>query len=397
MKNKFSNELENVRMSPIVSISEEIKKISSEFEKSGKPFIKFQRGEIDFPTPRYIIDAVNEGLEMGLTKYPQSGGENFFKDQILEKLACENKASGLSRENIIVTYGGQEALELSFKLFKKGAGFSPCWSCVLENFVPFSNINFKEIPLSDEFEIDYNLLEKTVKEIDFLYVNTPHNPTGKIFSEEELTKVAEICNKKNVHIISDEAYEKIVYDGKKHFSLSSLPLENIISAFTLSKTYSMTGWRLGYAVSRDTRIAKLLRLGEYSQTAGVVPFLQYAGKKALENKEESSRVISKMMDEYQKRRDLLYIGLSKIEGINVKKPEGAFYMFPNFSKIIPSELKNEKRNLYIYNLLKENGIGVVYGSCFGKYSSDNVRISFSTTPIPLIEEAISRMKKIFRK
>ena len=159
----------------------------------------------------------------------------------------------------------------------------------------------------------------------------------------------------------------------------------------------MTGWRLGYAVSRDTRIAKLLRLGEYSQTAGVVPFLQYAGKKALENKEESSRVISKMMDEYQKRRDLLYIGLSKIEGINVKKPEGAFYMFPNFSKIIPSELKNEKRNLYIYNLLKENGIGVVYGSCFGKYSSDNVRISFSTTPIPLIEEAISRMKKIFRK
>ena len=130
MKDKFSNELENVRMSPIVSISEEINKISPEFEKGGKPFIKFQRGEIDFPTPRYIIDAVNEGLEMGLTKYPQSGGENFFKDQILEKLACENKASGLSRENIIVTYGGQEGLELSFKLFKKGAGVSPCWSCV---------------------------------------------------------------------------------------------------------------------------------------------------------------------------------------------------------------------------------------------------------------------------
>lgn len=394
---KFNSELENLKMSPIVAISEEIKKKAPEFEKTGKSFIKFQRGEIDFPTPDYILEAVKKGLREGYTKYPQSGGEPFFKDAVIEKLALENNAKNLERENIVVTYGGMEALELSFKLFKKGAGFSPCWSPVLENFAPYSNINFLEIPLSESFEVNYNLLEKSLKKVDFFYLNTPHNPTGKVFSEEEITNITKMCRKNNVYLISDEAYEKIVYDDKKHFSPASLNLENIISCFTFSKSFSMTGFRLGYAAARNKKIAELLRLGNYTQTAGVVTFLQYAGAEALKNKIEGGKAVNLMIKEYKKRRDDLYEGLKKIKGIKISKPEGAFYMFPNFSEFIPKRLNGEKRGHYIYNLLMENGIGVVYGSCFGRGFEDNVRLSFSATSVSEIKEAVKRLKNLFNK
>ncbi len=395
---KFNSELENVKMSPIVEISEEIKKKALEFEKTGKSFIKFQRGEIDFPTPDYIVEVAIKGLkEKKLTKYPQSGGEPFFKDAILEKLAFENNAKNLERENIVVTYGGMEALELSFKLFKEGAGFSPCWSPIFENFAPYSNIKFIEVPLSESFEVNYNLLEKTLKKVEFFYFNTPHNPTGKIFSEEEVTNISEMCKKNNVYLISDEAYEKIIYDDKKHFSPASLNLENIISCFTFSKTYSMTGFRLGYLATRDKKAAELLRLGNYTQTAGVVTFLQYAGAEALKNKIEGEKAVNLMIKEYKKRRDDLYDGLEKIKGIKINKPEGAFYMFPNFSEFMPKKLNGKKRDYYLYNLLMENGIGVVYGSCFGRGFEDNIRLSFSATPVSEIQEAVKRFRNLFNK
>lgn len=395
---KFNSELENVKMSPIVEISEEINKKAFEFEKTGKSFIKLQRGEIDFPTPDYIVEATIKGLkEKKLTKYPQSGGEPFFKDAILEKLTLENNAKNLERENIVVTYGGMEALELSFKLFKKGAGFSPCWSPIFENFAPYSNIKFAEVPLSESFEINYNLLEKTLKKVEFFYLNTPHNPTGKVFSEEEVTNISEMCKKNNVYLISDEAYEKIIYDDKKHFSPTSLNLEKIISCFTFSKTFSMTGFRLGYVAVRNKRVAEFLKLGNYTQTAGVVTFLQYAGAEALRNKEKSGIEVKKMVEEYKKRRNALYEGLREIDGIKVGKPEGAFYMFPNFSEFIPKKMSKEKRSRYIYNTLMNNGVGVVYGSCFGRGFEDNIRLSFSATSVLEIQEAIKRFKNLFNK
>jgi aspartate/methionine/tyrosine aminotransferase len=292
-------------------------------------------------------------------------------------------------------YGGQEGLELSFKLFTRGAGFSPTWSCALENFVPYGQIDFEEVPLNSDFSVDYDRLEDAVRGREFFYLNNPQNPTGKVFSEDELNRVVEICTRHGLFIIGDEAYEKIIYGDARHWSLSRIAQDNIITVFTFSKTYSMTGWRLGYVVTRNEKVAKLLRLGDYTQTAGVTTFLQYAGAEALNNTEQSEKSISTMLAEFTLRRDALYAVLSDLPGVSLACPEGAFYMFPDFSEHIPSDLTGDTRNRYIYEKLMEHGIANVYGSCFGKHFGDNVRLSFSATPVPIIEEAGDRLQKIF--
>lgn len=391
----FSSSLEDIRMSPIVSISEEARVRAVEFEKTGRSFIKFQRGEIDFPTPRYIVDAISEGIEKGLTKYPKSGGEDFFKDAVIERLARDFAIDDIERQHVVATYGGQEGLELSFKLFKSGAGFSPTWSCALENFVPYAQIEFEEVPLNADFSVDYDRLENAIRDKDFFYLNNPQNPTGKVFSEGELTHIVDLCTSHGVFIISDESYEKIIYDGKEHYSLAKVRQDNVLTVFTLSKTYAMTGWRLGYVVTRNEKVAKLLRLGNYTQTAGVTTFLQYAGAEAIRNNDESERAIGDMLREFVKRRDALYAGLKELAGVRLDCPQGAFYMFPNFTEVIPKDLKGPERNTYIYEKLMAEGMASVYGSCFGKHFGDNVRLSFSGTSVPVIEEALDRMRKIF--
>jgi len=386
-------------MSPIVMISEEVRIKGVEFkEKTGKSIIPFQRGEIDFATPEYIRNAAKKAIDGGFTKYPKSGGEKRFKEAVINKLKRYNKVEGLDEDNVVATYGGQEALELTFQLFhgKKVAGFAPAWSCVLENFVPYADVDFIEVPLEKDFSVDFDRLEEVLKEVALFYLNTPQNPTGKLFSKDEVTKIAQLCLKHDVFLLSDEAYERIVFDGKSHFSPLSLEYDNIISAFTLSKTYSMTGWRLGYLVTRNKEIARLMRLGNYTQTAGVTTFLQYAAAEALDNAEEDEKAVGAMVAEFSKRRDALYEGFKQIPGINFDKPDGAFYLFPNFSEHIPAGLTGVERNTYIYKKLLEEGVAAVYGSCFGSHFVDNVRFSFSGVTIEQINEGVERMKKIFK-
>lgn len=304
--------MQNIRLSPIVAISEEVNKKSAE---SGKDFILFQRGEMGFPTPKYIVDAMIDALNQGLTKYPISGGHIKLKKAIVKKLNEHNNIKGIDADNIVVSHGGQEGLQLVFKLFegKKAVGFAPVWSCVLENFVPYARTNFVQVPLASDFSIDYDLLEREIKDAAFLYLNTPHNPSGKVFSKEEIINVVEICRKYNTFILSDEAYERITFEGRKHFSPMQLDYENIISVYTFSKTYAMTGWRLGYVVTRDKKIAELLKLGDYTQTAGIPTYTQFAGAEAVSNTAKDSESVDAFMKEFELRRKALYEGLSAIE------------------------------------------------------------------------------------
>ena len=393
---RFTPALEDIRMSPIVSISEEARTRSREFEKSGKKFVFFQRGEIDFPTPAFIVEAAKRGLDRGLTKYPKSGGEDFFKDAVIARLRVDQDINDLEPGHVVASYGGQESLELAFKLFRRGAGFSPAWSGALENFVPFAQVDFEEVPLNRDFSIDFDRVEKAVQDREFFYLNNPQNPTGKVFTEAELLRVVEICTRHGVFVIGDEAYEKIVYDGARHYSLARVQQDNVITVFTFSKTFAMTGWRVGYAVTRHAHVAKLLRLGNYTQTAGVTTFIQYAAAEALNNLEESRRAIDTMVEEFQRRRDALYDGIKDLPGVVVDRPAGAFYMFPNFTDVIPRHLTGDERNHHIYRLLMEQGVATVYGSCFGHHFTDNIRISFSATPVPLIHDAAERFHKVFR-
>jgi aspartate aminotransferase len=385
--------MENISLSPIVAISEEVNKKASE---TGKDFILFQRGEIGFQTPQYIINALTDALKQGLTKYPVSGGHIKLKKAIIQKLSSFNNIQGLEPDNIVVTHGGQEGLQLVFKLFegKKAVAFAPVWSCVLENMVPYSRTDLVQIPLENDFSINYDLLEKEIKDAAFLYLNSPHNPTGKIFSKQEIEKIVEICSKYGVYVLSDEAYERITFDGKEHFSPMQLEYENIVSVHTFSKTYAMTGWRLGYVVSRNKKLTNIVKLGDYTQTAGVPTYTQFAGAEALSNSEKEKESVDGFMKEFSLRRDALYEGLKSIEGINVPgKPEGAFYIFPDFSEFVPKNISKEESKLHIYHKLIDAGVATVYGSCFGKYFQNNLRFSYSTTNLQQIEEGLSRIKQ----
>jgi aspartate aminotransferase len=385
--------MENISLSPIVAISEEVNRKTSE---TGKDFILFQRGEIGFQTPQYIINALTEALKQGLTKYPVSGGHIKLKKAIIQKLSSYNNVNGLDPDNIVVTHGGQEGLQLVFKLFegKKAVAFAPVWSCVLENFVPYSRTNLTQIPLENDFSVNYDLLENEVKDAAFLYLNSPHNPTGKIFSKEEIERIVEICRKYGVYILSDEAYERIIFDGKKHFSPMQLDYQNIIAVCTFSKTYAMTGWRLGYLVSRNKKLTNIIKLGDYTQTAGVPTYTQFAGAEALSNSKMEKESVDKFMIEFSLRRDALYEGLKSIDGIKLPiKPEGAFYIFPDFTEFVPKKINKEESKLHIYHKLIDAGVATVYGSCFGKYFQNNLRFSYSTTNLQQIEEGLSRIKQ----
>jgi aspartate aminotransferase len=378
-KNNFNPAMKNIHLSPIVRISEQALEMGPAFrEKTGKDFVYFQRGEVDFPTPEYIKDAAKRALDENRTKYPKSGGEPGFKDAILRKLLDFNKA-----ENQLFEGG-------------KAATFSPYWSPISENFVPFLQMDLTELPLKEDFSVDYDQLDEVLKDVNIFYFNTPNNPTGKVFSEAEVKKIAELCYQNDAYLVSDEPYERIVYDGKEHFSAASLDYPNIISAFSFSKTYSMTGWRMGYLVARDPKVAGMLKLGNYSCTAGVVQFLQYAGMEALDNREEGEKAIERMVYEYKARRDILCSKLADIDGIRFEKPEGAFYLFPNFTEIIPENLQGKAREEYVFDKLMENGVATVYGYCFGKNFGDNIRISFSTTPVVTIEDGVERIREAFK-
>ncbi|MEM0999408.1 MAG: aminotransferase class I/II-fold pyridoxal phosphate-dependent enzyme [Bacteroidota bacterium] len=392
---QFSKNISAVKLSPIVKISELVREKAPGYRAStGQDFIYFQRGEIGFNTPEYIIEAAARALREGHTRYPKSGGEPVLKEAIIGKLARLNDAHGLRPENVFVTYGGQEALQLSFKLFEggKGAGFSPCWSCVLENFVPYNDIEFTLIPLKSDFSVDWTQLETVLRRVDFFYFNNPQNPTGKVFSEAEVRKIAELCGRHGVYLIADEAYERVTFDGRTHFSAASLEQDFIITCFTFSKAYAMTGWRVGYVVCRDPQIIQLGRLGDYSQTAGVVTFVQHAAAYALNEAEEEARVFSEMMAIYDERRALLIKLLGKLDRITVEKPQGAFYVFPDFSALIPSAMPFEERKTYIFEHLLSHGVAVVYGACFGRHFVNNVRISFSTSNLEQIRTGVARIQ-----
>lgn len=395
-QHSFSKTLSQVRLSPIVKISELVKERSVHFKKMhGEDFVFFQRGEIAFSTPGYIIEAAQAALLGGKTRYPKSGGEPILKEAILKKLERSNGTKGLGPDNVLVTYGGQEALQLAFKLFegKNGAGFGPCWSCVLENFVPYSDINFELVPLLEDFAVNWEVLGKVMQRISFFYLNNPQNPTGKVFTEMEVRRISALCKANGVYLISDEAYEQITFDGVKHFSALALNQPHIIGCFTFSKAYAMTGWRVGYMVCMDPQVIWLCCLGDYSQTAGVVTFVQHAAAAAIEKTKEEAEALGPMMRAYAERRDLLFTLLSEIEGLELNKPEGAFYFFPSFKKWIPETLKGEARQKFIFERLLEKGVAVVYGSCFGEEFSDHVRISFSGTTPNQIIKGVRRLKE----
>ena len=391
IRDKFHHTFTDIGLSSIVAISEEIGRL----EKNGRKIIKFQRGDLDLDTINYVKEAIKDSLDAGRTNYPKSGGEPSFKEAAIEYHA--ESGIYLSKENLVCVHGGQEGLQLSSGLFrgKKFLGFSPYWPCLTTNIFPYAEIDFSSLELElidGKLTFDANKLEDKIKQTDIFYHNSPHNPTGKVFTPDESLTINYLAKKHGVLILSDEPYDKIVYDGAKHTSMLKFENENTITVLSGSKSFAATGLRVGHVVSNNEEIIKLFTQANYSQTAGVATPIQDAYATALGNKEKRERWFKELRSELQERRDVLYEELHPVFP-NLIKPEGAFYAFPNCEDFIPKDLIDKDK--YLKDLFLDNDVGIAPGGTFGK--PGYMRISFSATSVEETRIGGKKIAEIVKK
>ncbi|MEK6926709.1 MAG: pyridoxal phosphate-dependent aminotransferase [Nanoarchaeota archaeon] len=393
-----------LRISKIVGVSEAVRNIHApEYKKrTGEDFILFQRGELDCKPYDLIKQKITEGQEKGYVRYPQSGGESVLKDAIIEDLELKG-INGISRENILITYGGQEGLQLSHCLFRDANEtiIDPIWSCMIDNMIPYSGVNVFSVPLEERNGIitfRESKLESTVKETNskLIYLNNPQNPSGKVYTQEEMEMADRIARKNKAVIIWDEAYDSFVFDGQEH--LNSLKLNNphSISVFTFSKTYAATGYRIGFTVSRNKKIIEQLTKGEYTQTAGVQPFIQYAFSEVLRNKDFLKSWIPKITSEMEARRDIAH-GILSQTFEDLYMPGGAFYFFLDLNSRLPKNLKDEEKDQFVQEKFLSNGVAVVPGSAFGEGYQGWIRLSYSGMNRSKVEEGCHKVNKIIQR
>ncbi|MGD9690571.1 MAG: pyridoxal phosphate-dependent aminotransferase [Phycisphaerales bacterium] len=384
----------SIGLSKIVQISEKARLLAPGFEsRTGQPFIYFQRGEVGYPLPPFVLNGLQEAIEKGLTKYPKSGGESFYKQAVVDDLT-QRGVKGLTQDHILATMGGQEGLQLIYSYLRTRAcaGFTPCWSCMFDNIFPFTETSFVPVPLraDDAWSIDWRALERTLSAVDSFYFNSPHNPTGRVFSRDDVTRLAELCAHYGVLLVVDEAYRDLAYTGTHFSPLQDERFHNVISVNTFSKALAATGFRIGFAASRRADLIEMLTRGEYTQTAGVPTPIQYAFSKALASPERT-----RWADTY--RAEMLARGKALADHLHpdlrAHPPEGAFYAFINLAGSEPAAQRAIIEESATHRLL-ENGVAVVPGSAFGSDFTGYARLSFSTLPANIVAQGAARFSTL---
>ncbi|MCD6278565.1 MAG: pyridoxal phosphate-dependent aminotransferase [Desulfurococcales archaeon] len=344
-------------------------------------------GEPDFDTPEHIKKAAVEALEEGYTHYTSNAGLPELREAIAKKLKKDNGIEA-SVEEIIVTVGGEQALANAiFTLIKPGDEVlipSPAFVSY-RPLIQMAGGAPVEVPVREENDfcpVVEDLKKYVTGRTKAIIINTPCNPTGAVYPRKVLEEVADFAVEHDLTVISDEAYEKIVFEGN-HVSIASLNgmKDRVVSVFTFSKTYAMTGWRLGYAVARKDIIDRMVKLNMYV-IACPVAFAQKAALAALEGPQDC---VEKMVSEYRRRIDLVFRRLSEMPDVSVIKPKGTFYIFPNISRYGKSEEVAEQ-------LLYSAKVAVVPGSAFGKYGEGYLRISCATS-YEKLAEAMDRIEE----
>ena len=387
-----------IKPSPTLAIAAKAKALNAQ----GIKVINFGAGEPDFDTPRHIKAAAITALEQGFTKYTPVGGIDELKEAIGAKLLRENKVH-YTREQILVSVGGKHSFyNLAQALVDEGDEViipAPYWVSY-PPMVELAGGKAIIVPTTeaDGFRLSPTALQKAItKKTVAVVLNSPSNPTGSAYNRRELEGLAEVALQHGIAIISDEIYEKIVYDGFEHVSIASLSDE--VKAITVivsgvSKTYSMTGWRIGFTAGPSNLIAAMNRIQSQS-TSNPTSFAQ---KGAIDALQGSQAEIAVMVAEYEKRRDLILQGLTSIEGVTCCKPQGAFYVFPNVSAYLSRRYKGEQikntTQLTDY-LLDEVQVAVVPGIEFG--AEGYLRLSYPiardeiTEGVRRIKEALSKL------
>lgn len=358
----------------------QLSEIRKMFELTPENAINLSLGEPDFDTPEHIREAVKRALDEGFTHYTSNNGILELREAISCKLADENKIEA-DPENITVTVGASQALYISLQaLVNKGdevlipdPGFLS-----YDAFVKLAEGKMVPITLKEENEFQMtaeDVLDKITNKTKAIIMNSPANPTGAVMQKEDIKAIAQIAEDHNIYLISDEVYEKILYEGK-HYSPGSYS-ENVITINAFSKTYAMTGFRIGYISASPEITEELLKVHQYN-VACTSSLSQIAGLEALTGPQES---VGKMVAEFKRRRDLIVKRLNEM-GISFKAPRGAFYAFP--------KVNNSKK---FVNEAITNGVIIVNGKSFGKCGENHFRISYAAEYEKLVE-AMNRLEKI---
>ena len=357
-----------------------------ELRAEGATVYQFEGGEPFMPTPEPIKEAMTRALAENKTRYAPSSGIPELREAIAEKLRTRNRIPAQA-EDVIVVNGGMQALFGAFQsVINPGDEvllFSPYWTPI-KDLVAHCQGRIVLVPTDEARKSGFQqtLTRYVTDRTKAIYYNTPQNPNGIVLTPDEARAVASFVQDRDLVVIADEAYEDLVYDGE-HLSIASLEgmLERTISCFTFSKSYAMTGWRLGYAVATEPWMTGLRKATLYSSN-GVSTPTQWAGVAAL-NIDQS--VLDKARDEYRARRDLLLSGLNEI-GLACAAPAGAFYAFPD-ARLIHHDSR-EAADI----LLNRAQVATVPGIVFGVDGESHLRFSFSTS-IETIEAGLDSLRR----
>jgi aminotransferase len=351
-------------------------------EAKGEKLIHFELGEPDFDTPINIKEAAKKALDEGATHYTTNAGLIELRQAIAEKLKKENKIEIDPASQICVTVGSQEAAFLAImctiepgdEVLIPEPGYYTYRNCVqMAGGTPIS-VPLKE---EDDFRLSpENLEEKLTSRSKMVVVNSPCNPTGSVMTKNDLLAIDELAAERDFLILSDEIYEKIIYDGEKHYSVAALSQEpdRIITLNGFSKAYAMTGWRIGYLIASKEIVSQSVKL-QQSAVASATTFAQRGAIEALKGPQES---IQEMAREFARRREVVLEGIDKVKGFSVAKPKGAFYAFV-------SEY-----------LLNEAKVVTTPGAAFGAGGEGYLRMSYATS-IENIKDGLDNIRKAVDK
>ncbi|MGH9328470.1 MAG: pyridoxal phosphate-dependent aminotransferase [Terriglobia bacterium] len=384
---QFSERIQRISVSSTLAVVQKAAKLKA----SGINVVDFGAGEPDFPTPENVKQAAIQAINQNFTKYTPTGGIAELKQAIVERHS-KDFGSNYKPEECLVTVGGKQAIfEAAAALLNHGDEVIlpvPFWVSFLD-IVNYSGgkLALVETRESENFAIRAAAVEKLITpKTRMLIVNSPSNPTGAVVPPDEMEKLLALAVKHNFLLMSDECYCHFLYDGGKPYSLGiSRNRDNLLIIGSLSKTYSMTGWRVGYALGVSPLLGAMLKLQSHS-TSNPTSIAQKAAVEALRGPQDS---VQTMLAEYDRRRNRIVTGLRSIPGVECVMPEGAFYVYPNVSKVIEKAGFSDSAAL-AERLLEEVHVALVPGPGFG--TREHVRISYATST-EQIDEGLKRLKQ----
>jgi aspartate/methionine/tyrosine aminotransferase len=362
-------------------------------ERRGRSIVHLEIGEPDFDTPGNVIEAAVDALHKGWTHYGPSAGLPELRQAIAEYVS-RTRGVKVTNDEVVVVPGGKPIIFFSMlalvdegdEVIYPNPGFP-----IYESMVNYVGGRAVPIALREErdFALDVRELESLISNrTKLIIINSPQNPTGGVLGSRDLEQIANVIGDRNIMILSDEIYSRLLFDGAQHFSIMSIPgmQERTILLDGFSKTYAMTGWRIGYGVMRADLAAHMTRLMTNSNSC-TASFTQIAGIEALRGDQSS---VAGMCDEFQRRRDVFVTGLNQIKGFSCRMPKGAFYVFPNIKGT------GWKSKPLADALLEQAGVAALSGTSFGAFGEGYLRFSVANS-LEKLQEAQSRMDQWTKK